>query len=179
MRKKWKVWLITAGILIILCGAGIGAALWRNLASEWRAEAVTAQFALDHSPLNSILSHQVFTSSGLEEVYDGLDVFHRRWYVFVYGQPLTFTAIPAKGLLSETEVRSRAERILHVRVQDVTIGYLQPATRSALHTQATVVWEIHGKTINGKTIYAYLDAGTGQLLWQYLLKTDRYQSWYT
>lgn len=158
--KPWKVWTLSGVVVAVGTVGALTAALWRNVSSEWVVEQNAAQYALDHSPIDQIKAHSIFTASQAQEVFFGTDVFKRPWYAFVYGSPFIVQSVPVTGIMPETEVVTKA-RSQNIQPISVSIGYLNAEAQQACHTSSTVVWEVYGKLTSGKTVYLYLDAYTG------------------
>ncbi|MBX5436830.1 MAG: hypothetical protein IRZ33_06405 [Alicyclobacillaceae bacterium] len=158
--KSWKVWVAVWLVVasVVVCALLLG--LWNNLNSEWVAEAQAAQLTLNHSPIDHIERHQVFTAAGVQEVFYGTDAFGRSWYAFVHGDPAVVSYIPADRLKTAAQVEAAAKK-LGIRPQSAAIGYLDGNAQSAFHTRANVVWEVAGQAANGQHVYAYFDAVTG------------------
>ena len=166
--KTWKIWLTVAVSIIAMAGVAVAASLWNDLSTEWTVEAEAAQFALDHSPLQHITEHGVFTASGVQEVFGGTDAFGRHWLVFVSGPPWNAWFTRADGLTSVDTVAVNVRRMGVVPIS-IQAGHLQPAAQSAFHTSAEVVYEVYGRNAAGQLLYLYFDAKSGQLVWKYLL----------
>jgi uncharacterized protein YpmB len=166
--KTWKVWLTVAVLIIGMAAMAVAASLWNNLSTEWNMEAEAAQFALDHSPLQRITDHGVFTASGVQEVFGGTDAFGRHWIVCVSGPPWKAWFTRADGLTSVDAVATTVRRMGVVPVS-IQAGHLEPAAQSAFHTNAQVVYEVYGRNASGQSLYLYFDAKSGQLVWKYLL----------
>lgn len=158
--KAWKVWTVSGAVVMVGAIAALTAALWENVSSEWMVEQNAAQFALDHSPIDHIKSHSIFTASEAQEVFFGTDVFQRSWYAFVYGSPFTVQAVPVTGIIPEAVVAAKA-RSQNIQPINISIGYLNAAAQQACHTSSTVVWEVYGKLTSGNTVYLYFDAYSG------------------
>lgn len=167
--KAWKIWTGAAIVVVLGAVSTVTAVLWNNVSSEWQVEQNAAQFALNHSPINHITEHSVFTASQAQEVFLGTDAFHRLWYAFVYGSPFTVQSVPAANLLTQTAVDKKVES-QHIRPIQDTIGYLNPETQAACNTTATIVWEVYGREgAAGKFVYLFVDARTGKIVWKYVL----------
>lgn len=167
--KAWKVWTTIASVIVLGTAVGITTALWNNISSEWQVESNAAQYALNHSPIDHILTHSVFTGSQAQEVFFGTDAFKRPWYAFVYGSPFTIESVPATGLLTKAAVNKQMTNQKIQPLQDA-LGYLNPDTQAALNTTSTVVWEVYGRqTSSGKFMYVYVNAQTGAIVWKYVL----------
>ncbi|MCL6547997.1 MAG: hypothetical protein K6T30_03710 [Alicyclobacillus sp.] len=161
--KTWKVWIWVGAAVAGLAVFALLLALWNNLNSEWTVETQAAQLTLDHSPIDRIESHQVFTAAGVEEVFYGTDAFGRPWYAFVHGTPPVVSYLPAAEVETDREVRAKAAQ-LGIRPLAVTIGYLNGTAQAAFRTQANVVWEVYGKDAEGHRVWAYFDAVSGRLI---------------
>jgi len=166
--KPWKVWIGVVTVVACLSLIAVVLALWNNLATEWSVERNAAQFALNHSPIDSITAHSIFNGNQTQEVFEGTDALNQKWYVFVYGSPFAVKAVPASGLIPA----QRAKQLIHsldlTNVQ-ATVGYIT-ATNTAIRPQSpNVVWELMGLTGAGSVSYVYIDATTGKILWKYVL----------
>ena len=161
--KQWIIWLIVVAFIVVMGAFALFFALWNNFSSEWTIEQHAAQYALNHSPINHIDGHSVFTGPGVEEVFDGVDTFGAKWVVFVYGNPLTTHAVSAKGLLSKSQMQKMAVQQFHLKSPQLSLGYLPASERSVLKTNARVVWEVYGQR-GAMSLYAYFDAYTGKLI---------------
>ena len=169
MMKSWKIWTGTVAVVFVAAVSALTAAVWNNVSSEWAVEQNAAQFALNHSPINHIAVHSVFTASQAQEVFLGTDSFHRPWYVFVYGSPFSVQSVAAQNLLTKAVVNKKMEEQQIHPIRD-SIGFLNPETQAACHTSATVVWEVYGREVkSGKLVYVYVDAHTGSSVWKYVL----------
>jgi uncharacterized protein YpmB len=170
LLKPWKIWTATViGFLLIVFGA-IGIALYRNLDTEWSYQYTAAQRALNHSPISHISHQSTFTDIVSEEVFQGQDIFGRKWYVFVSGPPWTTNAVQASHVISKTQVDALAkqESIQPINVQ---LGYLTDQQSLSFIAPHHTVWQIYGRTAGGKDVYLYLDGQTGKQLWKYMLST--------
>lgn len=161
--KSWKLWLFGCTTVIILTVVALCSALWNNISTEWAVQADAAQFALDHSPLNHITEHDVFTAAGAQEVFSGTDAFNRPWYAFVYGSPFQVQYVDAANLRTKDEIIKDATA-RHMNPTTVHIGYLDTDQQATFHTQDPVVWEVIGRSSTNETTYSYFDAKTGELL---------------
>jgi uncharacterized protein YpmB len=170
MMKHWKVWLIGAVAVVLLGFVALCSAVWNNISSEWTVEAATAQYALDHSPINHIDEHSRFTADGMQEVYLGTDAFGKAYYVFVYDQSNTVRAVPADEVVSKTVIQKRCER-LGIQIEHMEIGYIRGKMAANGQGKASVVYEVYGQDKQGSNKYWYFDAKSGNLLWQYVLST--------
>lgn len=167
----WKRW--TA-----LCVAVAGAiavvlfiASWDTTSSEWMAERSAAQFALNHSPIERIQHHDVFTGAGAQEVFYGVDAFGHPWYAFVYGNPLTIRSQSAASLLTASAAAKQAKADGLQQPQSEHIGYWGSQAAQSFHVSRGVVWEVYGLVHGGKRAYVYLSATNGKVLWKYVLST--------
>ncbi|MBX6352838.1 MAG: hypothetical protein IRZ10_05830 [Thermoflavifilum sp.] len=168
--KTWQ-WATTTVLgLLVVAGVAAGTSLWFHLEPEWEVETSAAQFALDHSPLQHIEQHQVFTADGVEQVFAGQDAWGNRWTVFVSGPPWTWHAVKTGDLVSEQTVERQA-RGHGYEVLSCVPGWLNATLVADLHAQTQVVYEVHALDAKGQTWYALVDAKTGQWLWKYLLST--------
>src|SRR5579875_2363353 len=123
-RLKW--WLIGAGAVCIALVAALCVGAWNEISSEWQVEQAAAQYALNHSPIDHIQGHDVFTGAGTEEVFYGQDAFGHDWYAFVDGSPFSIQIQSASGILSAAKVQKAA---LANQVKPISehIGYLNQA----------------------------------------------------
>ncbi len=164
--KAWQIWTFTT-VLILIAVVSVGwAALWKNLASEWSVEASAAQYALNHSPLQSITKHDVFTGDGAEEVFEGKDAFGRGWYVMVSGTPPQAHSVQVQALKASNVIRAEASHS-GLQVISTHLGYLDSQGQSQLGTNASFIWEVYGKTQTGTYQYAYYNAENGKLIHVY------------
>lgn len=165
--KAWKLSLYATVFLLFFGTITLVSVIWSNLSSAWNVSRQTAQFALNHSSVDHILSHDTFTASDVEDVYYGIDAFSHPWYVFVWTNPLRSAQVPAGGVIS---LRAIEKQAISQGLQVITakIGYLDNQTANTFHTTSMVVWEAYG-SIDGKQAYYYYDGWTGKLLWKYVL----------
>lgn len=167
-RFKW--WLILGGIFVVGLACALTAAVWNSISSEWSVEYSAAEYALNHSPIDRIQRHDVFTAAGAQEVFYGIDPFGQPWYVFVYGTPFSVQVQSAKGVMTAAKAAQTAKQDgLHVISEH--IGYLDSTAAATFHTNAGAVWEVYGQTSAHKHAYLYLDATTGKSIWKYVLST--------
>lgn len=165
-----KIWLITGCLIVAMAAAGAGLALWNQVDNEWQAEASAAEYALNHSPLEKISGHIVFTGGNVQEVFYGDDMFGRKWYTFVTENPLHAYSIPASKVIPKQKVEQLA-RAARIEPVDVELGYVPASNRlSTKPKQDQIVWEVYGYH-GGKSEYVYYDAVSGKRLWQYVLST--------
>lgn len=164
--KAWGLWLISFLLVVVLVVVFTSTSLWNNLKSEWDVERAAAEYALNHSPLNHISSHDVFTANGAEEVFEGKDTFGRSWYAFVYGSPFQVRSVQKTALKPEPQIVARAKRD-GLKVISVHLGYLDSGTKGQIGTNASFVWEVYGTTKTGNYEYAYFDAKSGKLVQSY------------
>lgn len=161
--STWKIWVTSIVMIILIAIVALFSAIWNNISTEWKWESVSAQYALNHSPLEELTRHSVFTASGDEEVFYGYDVFHRPWYVFVRSNPLHVQSVPAEQLLNKKQILKEFTYHYKMTVMNLSIGDLSSQTASLMNTKAKFVWEAYGK-INGRFTYLYLNAQTGNLV---------------
>jgi len=165
--KSWRVWVTLASIVLLLSIIATATAVWKNVSSEWHVNQSNAQYALDHTPINRILSHDIFTASGNEDVFYGTDTFQHKWYAFVSNQPLSVRAVSASGVLSKAQMLKIATKS-GIRVKTLHIGDLDNQTANTFHTTSSIVWEVYG-SIGKNDAYVYYDGKSGKLLWKYVL----------
>lgn len=160
--RMWKVWLITIPLILAMICAAVCVALWKNMSSYWAAETSAAQYVLDHTPISKLESYQVFTASGVEDVFKGTDTFNHAWYAFYIPTEGTCYSIEANKLVTQKQIADQMSK-LHIHTQQCTIGYVTDQSAKFLHPTDDVVFEIHG-TMKGKSTFVYLDAVTGRVL---------------
>jgi uncharacterized protein YpmB len=165
--RTWRVWLITIPFICLMVLAAIVVALWNNLSSNWNQETYAAEYVLNHTPLDHLEQYQVFTASGLEDVFSGKDTFNHQWYSFYIPSEKRAYSIPASRLINEKVVESNLAK-LNIYTNVCHIGYVTNQASNTLKTANKVVYECQGTT-KGKTTFAYVDAANGQLLWKYVL----------
>ncbi|KRW91456.1 hypothetical protein SD51_08935 [Alicyclobacillus tengchongensis] len=168
--KNWKVWAVTVPAILIMMGAAVVAWLWRNLSTNWAAEQTAAQFVLNHTPIDHLQAYHVFTASGLEDVFQGTDAFHREWYAFYLPTVHESYAVPAANILSPSKVAATA-KALGVKLQATSLGYVTAEAADTLPASQHLVYEIKGTT-GSKLTFLYLDAVTGRVLWKYQLQSQ-------
>lgn len=162
--KTWKLWTFGSLFVIVLAAVAVTSAVWNNLSHEWSVEESAAQFALNHSPIDAITGHDVFTANDAEEVFYGTDSFGRKWISFVSGSPFTVHSVEGAGILSEQKIRNIAQK-QGEKVISVHLGYMN--TNAAGTTQTSdVVWEVYAQ-IKGSYKYYFYDAKTGHVLNSY------------
>jgi uncharacterized protein YpmB len=144
--------------------------VWNNISSEWTVEAATAQYALDHSPINHIDGHSRFTADGMQEVFLGTDAFGKAYYVFVYAQSNTIRTVPAAEVVSKAVIQRQCQR-LGIQIDSIELGYIRGKMAANGQGKASVVYEVYGQNKQGSNQYWYFDAKSGHLLWQYVLST--------
>jgi uncharacterized protein YpmB len=166
----WRIWFWSIFTILVLGAVALVSALWNNLSSAWNVEASAAQFALDQSPIDRIQAHDVFTADGVQEVFEGVDAFGRKWYAFVYGSPFVVQAVPESDVVPKDRVWKNAMQ-LHIHPQAIHLGYLDDNQQARFHTNSNVVYEVVGDGPGGTTEYAYFDGRTGKLVWKYMLST--------
>jgi hypothetical protein len=167
--KAWHLALSIAGGAAALAVAG-GVVLWRDLTTEWTIETEAAQYTLDHSPIQHIDRHTVFTASGVEQVFTGTDALGVPWTVFVAGPPWSATAVKSEDLLRPENVIAQALRQGY-HVQQCTPGYLNDAVRQSLHVSSFFVYELRAVDTRDQSWDVLVDAKSGQWVWKYLLST--------
>lgn len=167
MGRKFRVFLWAVAVMVVAAAVIAMVTLWQDLSAEWSQERVAAQYALNHSPLNQIDYHSVFTGAGLQEVYSGTDVFGKRWYAFVNDQPLSVRYVSANQVVNASRVLSQCQH-LSVRPSAVSLGCLDNTAQSTLKTSVAVVWEVTGHE-GARPVYLYFDAATGRLIQRFLL----------
>ncbi|GMA48732.1 hypothetical protein GCM10025857_00890 [Alicyclobacillus contaminans] len=164
--SKWRIWFWSVFVVICMVLIALVSAIWNNLSSEWNVEEVAAQAALNQSPIDHILRHDVFTGADVQEVFVGTDAFGRTWDVFVYGSPFQVHAVPASTVLSPDAILKRtAVAALHPTA--VHLGYLDAGEQRKLNTSTHVVYEIEHRNSKGLIFYTYVDATSGKLLATY------------
>jgi uncharacterized protein YpmB len=168
--KPWQVGVLTGGAVLVMALAAGAAAVWRDLEAEWTIEAQAAQYALNHTPIQRIQTHAVFTASGVEQVFEGDDAWGKPWLVFVSGPPWSAQAVRADTLLSLRTIESETAKKGY-RVEVCTPGWLSDDTRRTLHIQNAVVYELEAMDGKGQRWDVLVDAKTGQWVWKYLLST--------
>lgn len=158
--KIWKLWLAGSCAVVGLAVVAILAAVWNDLSPFWRTQATTAQYALNHTPLDAIASSTTYSGpGGVEQVFVGHDVFGRAGVAIVSVRPLTAVFTPTHALVSHAQVIALAHRY-GPDPASATLGYLSPGERRLAHTTATFVWEITYRA-RGQYRYVYLNALTG------------------
>lgn len=159
--QRWKriLWSSVVGLSLVFAALVVTA--WNNVSSEWNVEQAAAQFALNHSPVDKIISHQVFTANQAQEVFYGTDAFGHAWYVFVYGNPFVAHAVPAAGLWSAKQA-DQASRRSGAKPMSTHIGYLDNQAARTFHTQAGAVWEVYAQLPSGSDVYLYFRANNGK-----------------
>ncbi|MCL6598646.1 MAG: hypothetical protein K6T81_07890 [Alicyclobacillus macrosporangiidus] len=168
--SAWKIWLTTAVLVVLLGTAALFFAVWNNIDSEWRQETAAAQYALDHSPIDRIDGHDLFTGAGVQEVFTGKDVFGRRWYAFVMpaprgeAAPFVVKSVQADEVMPANEIARRVAKD-HLRVTSAHVGYVDPQSASAFHADSGVVWEVEATDTGDHRIFLYYDGRSGNLLW--------------
>jgi uncharacterized protein YpmB len=167
----WRIWFWSTFAVLVLGAVALLSAIWNNLSSAWDIEARAAQVALDQSPLDHIQAHDVFTADGVQEVFEGVDAFGRKWYAFVYGSPFVVQAVPDSALTAKDRVLKSAMQQLHIHPREIHLGYLDDNQQARFHTTTDVVYEVVGDTPSGNTEYVYFDARTGKFIWKYMLST--------
>jgi hypothetical protein len=163
--KSWQIWTTVCVCIGILGSGALTAAVWNNISSEWDYEGAAAQYALNHTPIDKLVAHDVFTASGDEEVFSGQDTFGRNWYAFVSGMPFVASSVPAQGILTRQQTEAKVVKKYQMRVRSLHLGYLNDATSSLLHTKSQIVWEVYG-SVGNRNEYLYLDAYSGTVIWQ-------------
>ncbi len=163
--KTWKVWTTILLSVVVLSAGALTVAVWKNISTEWEYEGTAAQYALNHTPIDHLQTHDVFTGSGDEEVFSGIDTFGRRWFAFLSGTPFTVTSVLADGILTSKQIKTKVMSINHLKVISAHLGYLNYATTALFNTKSKVVWEVYG-SVGNKNEYLYLDAYTGTVIWQ-------------
>ncbi|WAH35151.1 hypothetical protein [Alicyclobacillus dauci] len=167
--KTWKIWLITIPVLLVMVGATIVAWLWQNLSTNWIPEERAAQYVLDHTPINRIETYNVFTASGLEDVFKGKDTFDNEWYAFYIPSSNRVFSIRARDLVSQQQVEGNLLK-QNIHSQQCTLGYVTDQASGTLQTSSNVVYEVRGTdTVDSKTTFIYVDATNGHVLWKYVL----------
>lgn len=159
LRWKRVLWTAAVGLFVVVVALVIAA--WNNVSSEWNVEQAAAQFALNHSPLERISSHQVFTANQAQEVFYGTDAFGHKWYAFVYGDPFVVHSVPASGLITEEQANAAASKS-GAKPISTHIGYLDRSAAQMFHTSAGPVWEVYAQMPNGKNVYLYFRADNGR-----------------
>lgn len=169
--RHWKRWFTLIGVVFVMFATTFVWTAWHSLSSEWRTEAGAAQFALNHSPLQQLTGHSVFTGAGVQEVFIGKDSFGRIWYAFVYGSPYIVKSVPATGVWSA----ARMNQLLssqHIKPVHLSLGYLDAANRKSFHITTDVIWECYVHLPSGAPAYVYYDAHSGQKLATYILSAS-------
>lgn len=167
--RTWKIWLMTIPLLLLMICAALVVWLWRNFSTNWGPETSSAQYVLDHTPLDHLQSYHVFTASGLQDVFEGTDALGREWYAFYSPQQATAYSVPARVIEPMKRIEAEATK-LGIQSQQPTLGYITANAKNTLSTTSNVVYEVEGVK-NGKTTFVYLDAANGRVLWQYQLQT--------
>jgi uncharacterized protein YpmB len=163
--KSWQIWTSVLGCIAILGAGALTVAVWNNISTEWDYEATAAQYALNHTPIDHLTTHDVFTGSGDEEVFSGQDTFGRKWYAFVSKTPFAASSVPAQGILTNQQIRAKVENKFHMKVRSLHLGYLNDATTELFHTKSRIVFEVYG-SVGNQNEYLYLDAYNGTVIWQ-------------
>jgi uncharacterized protein YpmB len=172
--KALRIWVTVILLSLILAAIAMVVALYNNLNSQWQAETAAAQYALNHSPISHIDGHSTFTGDGLQEVFQGTDLFHQKWYAFVWQASETthnVAVVAATSVVPQSNVTLQARKT-GLTPRQVSLGYVNPASDNpALKVSKTVVWEVYGTTSSGKHEYEYFDGTSGKLVWKYMLST--------
>ncbi len=162
--KTWRIWTFVGFAVVVLAFAAIVLALWNDLTGEWKAERSLAVYALNHSSLETITSHSVYTGPGGPlQVYVGRDAFNQTSVAFV-SNAKTVISIPMHDLISKRQAILDAERY-SIHPIDESLGYLDAKGQSYFRTKSTYVWEIT-YFVGSKYAYLYLDATNGSLVWR-------------
>ena len=167
---KWRIWFWSLFLLFCLGAAALTAAVWNNLNTEWQVVDVTAQAALNDSPINAIDEHSVFTGQGVQEVFRGSDAFGRKWYTFVSADGSDVHYIAADQLVSSLQIMKELQPN-HLTGSSLHLGYVDSGSLPRLQTSSHFVWEVYGQNSDGHSEYRYFDALTGRFLWKYVLST--------
>ncbi|GMA60902.1 hypothetical protein NZD89_14810 [Alicyclobacillus fastidiosus] len=165
--RTWKIWAITVPIILVMIACAVLAWLWKNVSTNWAPEQQAAQYVLDHTPMSHIDQYEVFTASGLEDVFEGTDTFGHKWYAFYIPAKHTSYSIAANELVPQSTVEQSLLKD-NIHTQTCTIGYVTGEASGTLHANADVVYEIRGSSL-GKTTFVYVDATNGHILWRYQL----------
>lgn len=154
-------------VFLLVVALAVFVVLWNNLNSEWAVEETDAQYVLNHSPLNHIESESVFTASGVEHVFRGLDVFGRSWYAILSDSTRKIHAVPTSILVSTSFIRHVA-KAHSVELSSVHFGWLSTSTATRMNTHPGPVYEVFGIE-DKRPVYLYFRATTGRLICQYVL----------
>ncbi|WP_067618464.1 PepSY domain-containing protein [Alicyclobacillus acidiphilus] len=163
--STWRVWAVTVPLLLILVAAGVAMWLWRNLSSYWSAETAAAQYVLNHTPIDHLQTYQVFTASGVEDVFEGTDAFHQEWYAFYDQNQNEAFVVPTASVLPKSAAVKQARQSGIVPTAE-TLGYVTSQASGTLHPRDHIVYEVVG-TAGSKLRFVYVDATTGRVLWKY------------
>ncbi|GEO27102.1 hypothetical protein AAC03nite_28870 [Alicyclobacillus acidoterrestris] len=167
--KTWKIWAITVPIILLMLCCAVIAWLWQNVSTNWAPEEQAAQYVLNHTPIDHIDSYQVFTASGLEDVFLGTDTFGHKWYAFYIPAKHTAYSVGVDQLVSAKKVEQSLLQD-NIHTDTYSIGYVTGEASKALSAESStnVVYEVRGRE-NGKAIFVYVDATSGHILWRYQL----------
>lgn len=163
--SAWRIWAVTVPLIVIMIAVGTVLWLWRNLTSNWSAETSAAQYVLDHSPIDHLQNYEVFTASGLQDVFRGSDAFHQEWYAFYVPQANKAYVVSAKGVIPQSKAAAVASQN-GITPDSETLGYVTSAASGVLHPKDHVVYEVVG-TKDEKSMFVYIDAVNGKVLWKY------------
>lgn len=160
--KTWKVWAITAPILALLILFGICIWLWNMISTNWGPEEKAAQYVLNHTPINHLESYQVFTASGVEDVFRGTDSFSHEWYAFYIPAQNKAYSFRVGSFVGEQQIQNELSK-QNVHISSMTIGYVTDQAANTVKPSSHVIYEISG-TKAGQPTYLYVDARTGDVL---------------
>lgn len=155
--RRWKTWAVVSFVALVIIFVALVIGAWNNISSEWLVERAAAQYALNHSPIDQIKRHEVFTANQAQEVFYGDDAFGTPWYVFVYGDPFVLHSTAAAPLMTQKQA-DQAARAEHVTPISAYIGYLDASAAAIFRTTSGVVWEVYGRDQNGQPTYVYFHA---------------------
>lgn len=165
--KTWKIWSLTIPVILFMIASAICLWLWNDLRSNWQMERVAGRFVLNHTPIQHLQSHTVFTAAALEDVFRGTDAFHREWYGFYFPQAHVAYSILQSRLIKPTLVESNL-RAQKIEPLNLGVGYIPDHVSNTLSPKQHIVYEIRGNFDNHIT-YVYVDATSGKILWKYVL----------
>lgn len=160
--RTWRVWIITAPILVVMILFGICVWLWNIISTNWGPEQKAAQYVLNHSPINHLQSYQVFTASGVEDVFLGTDTFGHEWYSFYIPAENQAYSFRVGSFVGKQQIETKLSK-QSVHIKNMSIGYVTDQAASSLKTSSHVIYEIQG-TKGGNPAYLYVDARTGDVL---------------
>ncbi|MCX7568714.1 hypothetical protein OS242_01855 [Tumebacillus sp. DT12] len=172
-------------IVLLLLGGAVFAIREITYAQYTGAE-ISAQHALDTTPLAKIAEVTPYTGGFNGFLITGHDELGRDLYVWAADEKVVATQYADQGMTREQAIEASkqpvwAERLVRETMREQA---LQPVAEVVQALPGPVlanskveyrtapsrhVWEIYGRFANGTPGYTYLDFKTGQVLWQIAL----------